>query len=102
MSKRKRVNTHTHLDSVTYIQHPRIFLNGIKYSRYCSLYVHSISSPPEGEAWFTYKELVSAVETVDKQTALKEAGFTSTCFESATALETSHNSLCSPVCGNTQ
>ena len=62
----------------------------------------SISSPPEGEAWFTYKELVSAVETIDKQMALKEASFTSTCFESATALETSYNSLCSPACGNTQ
>lgn len=108
----RKINTHTqthrlmytqtYLDSVALLQGTQISLNNTKCFRYSSLYFCIGSPIPHAETWSTYRELVSGRSGWGKNwTALKEVNFTPNCFELATALETSCNSLCSPVYGET-
>lgn len=97
--ERRKVNTHTPIYAQwlkSKVPRYSIVILSTPVTATCTSI--AVSPAPNAKTWFTYRKLVSGrVETGDRWTALKEVSFTFNCFELATALETSYNSLCNPV-----
>ena len=113
MAERKRVNTHIHTQRQTHRLKFRLNSPNSRYLKYSLVILSTpgtalctsiaVSATLNTEPRFTYRRLVSGrVDTGEKRTALKEASCTSSCFELATALVASYNSLCSPVHAKTE